>query len=538
MDLNDIGAVAQMFYGTPKLQAVGVNDDGHLVDSQGNVVQTPFAEPGGFQKAVNPYARQISGINQQFALSGLQAQQANAIQRGIIGSQVDTQPYQNNPNLGAFGSPRSNDVPRSPLQGQGMYSSLLSQSAPEDYHSFTSGSPTIANVGNENLVGKERQAWISQIQNPRLEAGLVKQNAEAQGGLNTGLIGQTGSLNARIANTIANTGLNQAQYEQSMLPKTQALNTATVGNELNKATQVEPLSQKAAISELTAKLGRLPTENETQSFLAQQAKMSAMFGLSEQGLNQSTQRRQDLIANMNASQAPQVGTGDPFAVSVSDNGISTIPGINQAYINKMRLAMAQTGGAVPSSISSPSGYSMPAKPQAIPAGNYTPGIIGQGSPVSTSNTSDDYMVHAMNYEPTGFNPDLLVNPKTGRVVYKPTGADVTEQVRNNPALIHQIAQEQKKKQETEQLQQEKVIKAKHVLEMEEFGKKQDAIASQKPYGGLVGVGRDVLSSINNTLIGNAANAVGNATSDWHPYDAYQRGISALYNTGKSALIGQ
>jgi len=134
----------------------------------------------------------------------------------------------------------------------------------------------------------------------------------------------------------------------------------------------------------------------------------------------------------------------------------------------MNAKIGQNGSSL---VSGPSGGMMPPKPTQVAPQTYG-GLVGQPS-VQSSQISTDYMSDAKDYEPTQFNPDILVNPKTGRVVYKSTGQDITDQVKSNPAFVHQLAQEQKEKEDKAQADQEKVLKAQHTIEMNRLKQQQD-----------------------------------------------------------------
>jgi hypothetical protein len=161
------------------VNAVGVNAQGQLIDANGNPT-TLLKQPNAFERALSPYAQQISSLNDQAAAQGVQQQQQNILQRNLLGQAVNTMPYQDNPFLGAYGQPQQDPT------GQ-----------INNYHSFTNGSPTIANANNLTLSNQENQGWVSALQHPELSPSYSREQVGAQGGLNTGLPGSIGVTGTR-----------------------------------------------------------------------------------------------------------------------------------------------------------------------------------------------------------------------------------------------------------------------------------------------------------------------------------------------------
>lgn len=79
MPNDPFSAIAAAFY-KPKLQAVGVNDQGQYVDASG-APTTEFDQPGMFQRAFNPYAQEIQNLNAQGQANPLRMQQQAIGQR-------------------------------------------------------------------------------------------------------------------------------------------------------------------------------------------------------------------------------------------------------------------------------------------------------------------------------------------------------------------------------------------------------------------------------------------------------------------------
>ena len=462
---------------------------GQIVDIKTGQPTTAYTQPGFFEKAFNPYADEIANLNTQMSASPLIAQQQNSIRRAVAGSNISQMPD--------WAKPAGVTTPQ-----------MLSMG-------YT------GNQDPSTLAAENTQAG-------QMQGGIVP--TQVQTGLNTATAGNNQSI----------FNVNQSQFALQQQKQAQQISAAQQDLDLKNVKNVAPLQYAHALSEWTAANNRQPTENERDQIIAGVQKQQAAFGANEQGLNQSTQRRQDLVANANSAFAPIPGSEYPFAIHAGDNGLSTIPGVNPDYINKMRLISAgfTQGGT---SMNSFGGWAMPAKGQPIATGNYTvgngngSGLLGQGS---SGNLAPDYIDHPKDYEPMDSNPDILINPKTGRSVYKPTGQDITQQVSGNPALVHQIAQEQNAKMETEKGNQEKVMKAKQTLEMHNFKQKQDAIAAQKQYGGLVGGLRDADQAAQDTLIGNAASWAGAGTSNLHPLNTLGNWWDKGYNAVKTGLIGQ
>ena len=352
----------------------GIYGSGPKIDADGNV-----REPGFWENALAPdVASQEMELRNQQAI----AQKKLQTQRAITGSEVDTQPWENNPNLGRFGQPQANvdKSVGSQLGTDGLYASMIPKGQPADYHEFSSGSPTIANVNNMNLAGKERSAWIDQTINPDLSPLHLAPNAVASGQLGTGLLPRTGALEARAANTTAETGLGEAKFKQSMQPREFEIAKQDQINRLAQVTSLHPLDIAHSINVLRGQLGRDPTDQETQDYVAQTQHMAAMFGLNEQPLRQSTQRLQDIAENYNAGIIPTRGTNIPFGSRVSTTGVTDVPGVLPAYANMYRMINAKAGTGL-DGVKSPSGYSTDLPPPEIKAGAYTPG--------SGTTTSDD-----------------------------------------------------------------------------------------------------------------------------------------------------
>jgi len=415
--------------------------------------------------------------------------------------------------------------------------------------------------------GDNTDANITATLHPWANPTALKPEVQAEGSLKTGLVGQTGGNDAATAYNTSLYNAGQSQFALQQQQQSQRIAAAQQELDEKNVKNVAPLQYAHALSEWTAANNRQPTENEKNGIIADvqltQAKSeqananinaataatqahtantAANFFANEQGLLQHTQRLGDVANDYNAGIIGQRGTGIPFASSVGLNGVSELPGVNPTYASMMKLANAKMGGAMGGDgMTAPSGLQLglPTRSNTIGVGSYTPGSSTQtGEDYSKYGISSDLINDAKNYEPLSSNPDILINPKTQRAVYKPTGEDITSQVNSNPALVHQIAQELKDKDDKEQSDNEKVLKAQHTIEMNNFKKKQDAIAAQKPYGGLVGIGRDASTAIGDTLIGNLASTLGSKTSTWHPMNDISNWSNNLYNRAKTGLIGQ
>lgn len=245
---NLLGNVAYKYGRNPDV--VGVKD-GQPVNANGEVVPL-MKEPNLLGRLFSPDAERAMQLNSQVANAGIMSQIERDNQRRTTGQDIDTLPYQNNPNLGAFGAPQGNKL--SPQVGEegGLYAGLISQTAPEDYHTFTSGAPTKANVGNMDLAGKERQAWITQTINPRLEATQLKPNIEAQAGIP--YAASTGQLLGHASNVAAGTSYRQSIFDAAKQDRENALYMKNLSNSDKLATDITPneLSEREALAKYAA----------------------------------------------------------------------------------------------------------------------------------------------------------------------------------------------------------------------------------------------------------------------------------------------
>jgi len=315
-----------------------------------------------------------------------------------------------------------------------------------------------------------------------------------------GTPGILGSTQAKTDITTAGTGLQTAQAEAKRNDVVQSAKDQETVNRLHQATNLDPLLLQHGITEARRQLGRDSTDQETLDAVSKMRNTETLFNLDNQNLNLGTQHNQDLIANYMSGITPQRGLEDPFIANVGQNGVQEMPGVNPSYANMSRMINAKVGTGGQAMDTDPShGYSLPAQPKTITPQIYQPSrLIGN---IPNNNFSDDYFNHASEYEPLSSNDNILYNPKTGRTVNRMTGQDMTSYTQHNPSLIHQIVQEQKQKQEEELADQEKVLKAKHAIEMDNLKRKAKQIP-ELPHG--------TGSILWNTLIGSARDS-------WQPF---------------------
>jgi len=343
--------LAAMFGGPPQ-----DNLDASRDPVTGELTAPPMRTPGLGEKIFDSdTARQEASINTQWKLAKPQAEYQLDIDRDIAGKQIDTQPYQNNPLLGAYGSPKANDtIPT--VGNSGMFMGLADHAAPEDYHNFTSGSPTNANVFNENLMGKERAGWVDQTINPRLSSASLEPNVVSQSSMNTGLPPRTAATQASTQNILANTDNRQARFESENQPQSQNLYLKQQTNAGHSADN-DAIMLSNMNSKFLAEHGRLPTENETAALQATFDRNAAQFGVNEQGINLGTQALEDRARNYNAGIIPIRGGDTPFAAKVNSLGVEEMPGISPAYHNMLQLINAKSGAGGVGGVTTPSGGS-------------------------------------------------------------------------------------------------------------------------------------------------------------------------------------
>lgn len=444
---NFIGDVTDMFY-KPQVNPALLNGDATHYDpttgafakqdpETGEMTPIPmYQEPNWFERGFSPMAKNIMMQNAVSEVAPLQAQQNRNIQRTIAGQDAST-------------------IPTSMLP-----------------------------------YGNDMQANITGIVNPRLNPAELNPQVQAASFAGTGAPATIGTLGGQSGIATAQQMLQEAQAGLRRQDVITAAQDAEAVNRLSTSTGVEPLVIKNQLNQLRGDLRRDPTYQQLQDRLLDIQNTGSKFTQAEQGLKQHIERLGDVATDRNLSIMPTPGTGIPFATHVGVNGTEDYGGLNPTYANMMRMMNAKMGVAG-GGIAGPSGGSMPPRNIATPAGSYTPGMIGD---TGGREVPPDYLNNAMKYEPLGSNPDILVNPETQRAIYKPTGQDITEQINSNPALTHQIAQELRDKQDKEKSDNEKVLKAQHVLQMKSFRDKQDALVKAKQYGGLIGVGRDAYNS--------------------------------------------
>jgi hypothetical protein len=369
----------------------------------------------------------------------------------------------------------------------------------------------------------------------------------ARGQLDSGLLGQTGETVAQTANTQATTGLNQAQFTLQNQPVQLATQRQDWVNAYSKSVNLDPTELGNAIVTAQRQGQRINTIEDIKDVASQLQLNRGNFERTQQPITQGTEALENTFRNYMAGYQPDALVSSPYLSRVGLNGVQPSGGQLSPSFRPQAAAMlgaiqrGQYGmGDSGTTMTTPSGIRIVAPPAAPSISTPTTYMPGSSGVIGESNRKEvplDYLNNAIKYEPMKFNPNILVNPETQRAIDKTSGQDITTQVNSNPALVHQIAQELKDKQDTEKTNAKKVEDAKHVVHMDEFMKAQDARAKSKSYGGLVGGIRDANTAIGNTLIGDAASSVGNYTSNLHPWDAYKNRLVNDYKDARRVLIG-
>lgn len=397
--------------------AYGADASGNIVDKTGKVVPL-YSQPSWFQKLVSPTAQQYAVLNADEASMPTKAKQQNALELSRNTNLVGKLPTNNNP----------------------FYTEDDNENA----------DPFATDEANSRL-NNATNAWAASLTNGGLSPSNSKQQIGSESGINTGLIGDTGGTTEKLSNVLTHSGLSQAQFEGGQLPTTQAATAASNADLLNRVTNLNPVLTSADIIRGNAALHRANTEENTKDLMARYGNNAALFGIHDQGLNQSTEHRNSLAANYNAGLIGQRGTNIPFAASVDDNGgVSEIQGLNSSYANMMRLANAKMGQGGDSMAVDPNhGYTMPAKPMPIKAGNYLPGSVTHPA-----------IKQAQDYKPIEGLEGYYLNDKEGKIKDS-SGNDVTQQLANNPVTKQIIANElNKREKELEDEHQSKIDEVK------------------------------------------------------------------------------
>ena len=204
----------------------GVDEQGRYVDAQGNPTSLVIT-PGLATAIFNPgeYNR-LRDINTEAQLAPYRAQEQDALNRSIIGRHVDTMPATDNPY----------------------------------YHSFVTPTDDSYNLPNpKDYMTKQRAAWISSLQDPALSPSNNRIQGYAEGQNGTGLIGQTGALDANTGFMGAERNNMLAGGALSRTPLDIANENATAINNWATATKVDPLKIKLWSEMFAREYNRQPT---------------------------------------------------------------------------------------------------------------------------------------------------------------------------------------------------------------------------------------------------------------------------------------
>lgn len=279
---------------TPTLNAVGVNDQGQYVDESGAPTSL-FKQPGWWQRAFNPEARQIGMLNAQGGAADLQAQQQALIQRRAamsIDPTLDPTTYANTYD------PRFSPVNRNTQATAQTFSGL--------------GGPQMLGTSDYNAA----------------TAGALQNANAAKAAAISGLLG-----NPQLSESVQNSGLNLQAGE----------------NAGNQALQPQRFSNMGLgmSNENTALLGQqaaLPYQNQAGLNTAR-----SNAGISGQALSDlpytTTGMHANSIADLYQAEHPNI-TASPFAGSVNPFNSTIHPG---RYIPEA-LKTAAALGALPSGL--------------------------------------------------------------------------------------------------------------------------------------------------------------------------------------------
>jgi len=343
-------------------------------------------------------------------------------------------------------------------------------------------SPTAQQYSDLNARYKASPLLAQQEESNRMYTPTyANQQHEAMAYGNTDAPKITGTLGGQADITNAGTVLGQAKFNDSQQPTIHNTAAALNTDALTRARSINPNRTIADITAAQSAAQNAPTDAQTAALKSQYDNTAAMFGVSDQGLNQHAQHLNSVASEYNAGLIGQRGANTMFGANVGDNGVSEIPGVNPTYANMMRVMNAKGGSGGPAVASGPAGGFMPAKPQLISSGSYLPGSSHQDNSVgsNSSKVSADYLANARDYTPVSANPDLLINPKTNSVVDKNTGQDVTQQALSIPAVKHMIAQELNDREQSRK-------DLTHRAKVSALKAQMDLLNSQKVNDGLVG----------------------------------------------------
>lgn len=325
---NVFSALADAFY-TPKVNAVGVDANGNFVDATGKPT-TLYSQPGLFERALNPEAQEVQLMNAQASADAIRQQQQKVIARQQAGQDIATLPFQDNPNLGAFGQPQlptstqngfaaTNPSNTSLISPMGMSTTALPPAAPTDYHSFTSGAPSISNVGNTNLTNRENQAWITQSLHPELTSSELAPQVRNQSMINTGLIAHSAANDAAANFATSDYQRQLAQGQQRNAPVDVATQQQEAQNRLTQAGQLTPLQNSIAMQQFRALYGREPI---LESIADQQA-LTQLATTGQEArdvpITTGTQHNERLWENLASQYRPDELVSAPFLNRIGPN---------------------------------------------------------------------------------------------------------------------------------------------------------------------------------------------------------------------------
>tara|TARA_R110000868_G_scaffold9884_1_gene48608 strand:- start:181 stop:1680 length:1500 start_codon:yes stop_codon:yes gene_type:complete len=320
--------LANNVFGSPKLKAVGVNDDGQYVDAQGNPTQL-FEQPSWLGRVLSSQAADIAKTNDLEDAARVEALKKQSDSLALANDLIGTQPQKNNPYLNAFGDrPNLASPARTPF-------SIADYASPSSntYTNLIAGGedPTLKALKTSNQLGeREKKAWAGSLVNPALRPSAIAPEITAQRSITLG----TPTTVANAADIKAMADERAARYKAGQMDTTEETETLNNLTALAKAKNVDPNLLEAAINEAKIQAGLSKTKSDRLEDL-------------QAGLGS------DITRSMYASifgGTPEQTASEPFINRVGPDGIQ-MRIRNPNYISPMQIAMAGLGGAdgVPSS---------------------------------------------------------------------------------------------------------------------------------------------------------------------------------------------
>jgi len=402
-----LSSIAEGFY-TPKRLAAGIDSQGNYIDAQGNPT-TYYDQPGFFEKALNPEARQVAAYNLQAGGEPLQQTTARQLSRNLIGQDIGTLPA-----------------------GSMMYP----------------GNPQASITGALNPWARPTEL------NPQIQAG-------AYGA--TGAPKTIGTLAGQSGINEATYGLNQSSFNLRQQNQAQRISAAQQDLAERNAKELDPETYDYKLSQLEAAKGRQLNENEKDQLVSELQLTQAQTAKRDIGITTGTQMLNNRRENYLASLMPDETVTTPYMSTIGLGGIQTSGGQLSPMFRPPAAAMMQSmrngtymGGSP--TVAGPDGGSMPPR---NPVVTPTLGITGQQSDLQQGSYPDIIRSrNSPNLKPLDDYPDFTADYDTGRLYYQ--GHDVTNDQRVAPmkqAAIEQGVREQKDAKDAHKTARVKALEA-------------------------------------------------------------------------------